>query len=262
MEILKKVWPVVLENEWVLFIIAGLFIIAALYLMGKSGLEDTRKIAKHLEKRYDPDLPWWKAFWRRLGSPSRIKLIEATNKEIDARSSFIVSESKIQQTELAAGHAVERTKEVREHQVVTHINTVTAVNAATDAKVSPLAWDEIQKKKHETKVAIKLDMAKTDNEIRKHKEMKDIDVQVENDLANIEARLVVLKELMPYHHWMVLHDQLSKVNLEYHNLLELPSSPYRDDELKRVERMRKTLDKDTRERERKLLQAAAGQIEA
>jgi hypothetical protein len=250
--------------EVAFWIILGIFVIAvflALYAIGTSGPKDVREAAKVREDRYGVNLPWWLALWRRIGAGSRVKLLNTIEEENRAHRKFINTEADTRRTELEASYVPERVKEARELEAAQVGNALAQTSAATDHQISPLAWDERKRESHKTDEAIRLDTAKTQNEVNKHDQMKVIDVRVEAQLAEIEAKLVVLKELMPYYHWQILHKKLSDVSFEYHQLLQEPQTPYRDAEIKRVERMMRTLDKDTREREKKLIQGTAGQIE-
>lgn len=142
-------------DSWWLIGLGVVLVIVAWYLLGTSGPKGVRERAKHLEDRYDPNLPSWLAIWRYLGAKWRTLLLGHIKSETIAQASVLTTESEIQRVELNAVYDIEREKEKRVLEVSTFQNQNVTLEEATANKMTPLAWDEIQKKEHETRIELR-----------------------------------------------------------------------------------------------------------
>ena len=241
--LLWNIWSKeVMENPWWLIAVGTILIFIALYLLGTSGPKDVRERAKSLEDRYDINLPWWLAIWRRLGAGLRIELLGRIKEENVAQMSVLTTESEIQRVELESGFAVDRTEEARKVEIATHSNVLAITDEATKRKVSPLMLDQIRGKEEESKI-----------KIEEHQELARIDLEkrwkeIEQDL---KAGFVYAQKEYQY---LQLFKQYLFGLYEERKLIEGSESLAKDDQLRLLNTHIRAMERDFREQQKRLLQ--------
>lgn len=235
-----------MQDQWWLIVVGGVLVVLALYLLLRDpGPADVRERGKALEERYDINLPWWLALWRRLGVLTRIKLLGRIKEENVAQMSVLTTESQIQRVELESAFAVDRTNELRDREAATHQNTITVLQQASDFKVSPVYSDQIR---------LGQETAKT--EVEKHREMVKIDLdnrwfEIEQDL---KAGFIYAQKERQY---LKLVQEYLFGLYEDRTRLENGNELAKDDKLKFLNGYIKGMEKDFREQQKKLFQAPA-----
>ena len=151
-----------METYWFLIIGGVLLVFGSYLLFRNSGPKDVRDRAKGLEDRYDINLPWWLALWRRLGAGSRIKLLGRIEEENTAQMSVLTTEAQIQSLELQSRYAPEQIEERREFEKAEFENRMIVAREATRNKVSVLTWNTIREKEEQARI----DLAKRWEEIQ------------------------------------------------------------------------------------------------
>lgn len=271
--------------NWILIVTGIILIIgAALFLMYQHPKDKNSTVerAQNLsQKKYDPNMTRFAANKEAAAAAARGSLLTNVNAEISAITDTITKEAEAlragyKKQDTLSDHSIEREKHLADHQSYLALaeNKTTVARIASQSGLDPETMRLLILEEAKTKRELLLEESRLNKEIlleeirlktllttrthdmemdvEKSKRLKAIDLDFEQKMAMLDRNMAEIQHLLPQYLLNALDDQLSKIHFEYEQVKQLDEGEYREREIKRVAVKMKALEKDIRERQKKL----------
>jgi len=229
-------------------IIAALFLIKFVKMPAGNSPED---YSAELSKIYNPSKGVLGSEYQAKKSEERTKLLTTIAAEKQALVSHINVDTEFKVARFNQEAMPFRLREEEELRYATYENEKERLQRATVEGVPPTIRENVYVKQHEANIQIMLTVGQ-------QKLLKQIEVDFERTMAELDLRMADVKLLMGYHQYDVLNDHLSRLLERFHILLAEPETPLKLEEMKRLKRQINTYRDDLNVRETELLQRANG----
>lgn len=245
-------------NSFGVALIAG-GIIFLMFFYSKDGQSTVDRAQNLSQKKYDTNMTRFSAAKEAKASAARAELLSNVNLEIGGLTETIEKEAAALQAQYRkddsfTAYSLEREKSLADHESYLALaeNTTIVARISSQLGLDPSTMKELilEKARMETQLVFKQREMRL--EVEKHRMMKQVDFEFENQMAGLDTQMAEIEHLLPQHLINALHNQLSGIHFEYEQVKLLDDGEFKSREIKRVENKMRSLEKNIRERQKNL----------
>lgn len=222
------------------------------------------RIQRLNETKYSPDMDRWSARQETSASEARTALATQLNQETSAVSTQIDIQAEAERKFIALNHEVRNIHEkldmaldLQREQHAVELKKLQAemmrVIQAAQTGLSPEGYEKLVIEEKKIELEILRQQRGIQLDLDKQRGFKQIELEAEHGLAELDSKMLDLKNLMPYHEYEVINNKLKAAFYELEAVKAMEPGELKDKELKRVQGIIQTFKKDISERKKRLL---------